>query len=1010
MASYVPVNRWAVYRHWNRAIADVVYGPDAAGVPAYLDLEDATLAEVAKVAGFSGAGREELATAVRATLGRPTRHEVFAAHLAQLHAWRAASGQPPPVIALLAVLCLAAEDMRGEGGVASHNYYDRLMPLLHVAESDKAKVVAAYRDCSSELWGCLNGWLEDLQGERGLPTAYSLAHEHVGRPISQALIRGVERDKLEELFDELDLPPRTRMSPPDMTALLDQWVSRRPSPVSHSLQGMWRNSGARERVVEVACHLLALWEPGKSRTGTRLDPHRTTEPRARSSHAGLVAELGSFPVPYLQLSLVGAGPSAPGDVVLTDPDSGTPITLGTVALPGDRWCLADPAQLDPDSLLSAQARLVAGDGTSFERRPRRLVPLLRDDLLQAFVEGERPALGGSGLLICHEQLAAAVDRALAVVARPGYVRWVNRPDGAPQGWTLFSDVQILAPLPSVDPLTGRQWPADLNQLQPLGTSQIVLEGGLQLPGRVRRWSSLAAPEFRIVTTDSERLDIEIRQVRTLTEPAATLEQSLAGPAAAVDLNALCLPDGDYELRVSAGGASSVRRPTLDVARLRLRSADVPNSATAMFADTETSHSTPQLPADRQRLADGTAVDVLVPKWWTNRLSEPARPPVRPLTRIIVPSTRVATCVKTGAHYIEIPLSDGTSRSGTVEGTCRDCGLVKRYPARYRRPTGARLPRGPIGESAPLLDVGTVPTVQTAAVGPDVVLDALSHDRRGNVSGLHRLAVQVDASPLVGDRLTRALEVLDHLTIHRDQGTGAATDWEVRRTALAQTAENSFVLTGARSRRLQTALEAAVGGPVERTAQDLAPTRIRVRASADRAYLLAAAVRDATGVEVDVTTEAPRRLAAGLCPLSEMVRDLPLRSMVSYRRCQRWDADSAHWMDASDASTPGVFKLLGATTTYCIRSESDVAGGMMRQGDPRIVKHAAALAAGASLIGYDPPSSSVYVPLGADLPEPFARVAVLCSGLLPDEDTGQRITRYRDVPPSIAGLLSDLLTR
>lgn len=309
-------DRWAAYRQWNLAIADVLYGPGADGVPVYLDLEDDVLSEVAAHAGFPGAGRQELTMAVRASLGPPTRQRVFAAHIAQVRAWRAASGQPPPIMALLAVFCLAAEDMRGGQGVSGNNYYDRLMPLLGVPPDSKARVVGAYRDSSGILWGTLNSWLEDLQGVRGLPTAYSWSHEHVGAPISQALIRGVERDKLKGLFDELDLPPRTQLSQPDMTAILTEWISRRPSPATNALQAMWRSDAARGRVVEMACQLLAAWEPARTSPPSRTDRHRASEVRSRQGAAGLVAQLGSFPLPYLQLGLIGAG-TAPGDLQLS---------------------------------------------------------------------------------------------------------------------------------------------------------------------------------------------------------------------------------------------------------------------------------------------------------------------------------------------------------------------------------------------------------------------------------------------------------------------------------------------------------------------------------------------------------------------------------------------------------------------------------------------------------------------------------------------------------------------
>src|SRR5207247_1550049 len=96
--------------------------------------------------------RDGLTQAVRATLNPPDHVAgIFGGHLARLRTWNVDSAEPPPVIALLGVLCLAAEDMREGDGFAANNYYDRLMPLLGVASPDKNRVINAYRRCSSEL-------------------------------------------------------------------------------------------------------------------------------------------------------------------------------------------------------------------------------------------------------------------------------------------------------------------------------------------------------------------------------------------------------------------------------------------------------------------------------------------------------------------------------------------------------------------------------------------------------------------------------------------------------------------------------------------------------------------------------------------------------------------------------------------------------------------------------------------------------------------------------------------
>ncbi len=61
---------------------------------------------------------------------------MFGGHTYRLQRWDVGSEEPPPVVALLALLALAAEDMRQSERFAANNYYDRLMPLLGVETSE----------------------------------------------------------------------------------------------------------------------------------------------------------------------------------------------------------------------------------------------------------------------------------------------------------------------------------------------------------------------------------------------------------------------------------------------------------------------------------------------------------------------------------------------------------------------------------------------------------------------------------------------------------------------------------------------------------------------------------------------------------------------------------------------------------------------------------------------------------------------------------------------------------
>src|SRR5262249_28545337 len=156
---------------------------------------------------LSGEPRESLDAAVRATLYLSAPGPaIFRAHLVRARAWaRSNRDQPPPFLALLAFFSTVAEEMRTDEQFSSNNYYGRLCQRLKVDPSSRGAwrpaVTQAYRDDASRLWPVYNSWLRDADGRLGLPTARSYNHlVYVGVPISQALVRANDRNKLVELF------------------------------------------------------------------------------------------------------------------------------------------------------------------------------------------------------------------------------------------------------------------------------------------------------------------------------------------------------------------------------------------------------------------------------------------------------------------------------------------------------------------------------------------------------------------------------------------------------------------------------------------------------------------------------------------------------------------------------------------------------------------------------------------------------------------------------------------
>ena len=179
----------------------------------------------------------------------------------------------PPGVTTLAALSLAADSMHAAGEMAAHNYYGRLHELLGTPAHRRTAVESSYRDHAEDVWDTLNNWLTAWEGERGVPTAYVVGHwRYVGLPLSQALVRRADRERLITMFAAEGLPPGLRISPADMEADLDSWMPRLPPLFSQTLRALWTNPMARERITSVACLEL---EAGMEVAYTRAITHQS---------------------------------------------------------------------------------------------------------------------------------------------------------------------------------------------------------------------------------------------------------------------------------------------------------------------------------------------------------------------------------------------------------------------------------------------------------------------------------------------------------------------------------------------------------------------------------------------------------------------------------------------------------------------------------------------------------------------------------------------------------------
>jgi len=1017
---------WERYAAWNQAFASVLFTPANAGRPVYMDMDEDVLSQVAVEAGVDQSdAAEQLAAAVRDTLSLSTATgPVFGRHLRDLRLWRRVTlkdargdgrvPQAPLILALLAVLTLAAEEMQNDRNYACGAYYPRLSRVLRVDDGkQRSRLMIAYCKDAEELWGGLNEWLSAADGRLGLPTAYTLSHRYIGLPLSQALVRSTDRREFPFMFQRYGLSPGGEISPADMERLLDSWFQMRPCPVSKSLESLWDRGQARERVASVAAIELRSWD------GTRPGSPDSGQPGGRKAGGvQLACWMRRFPRPRLDISFLASfGAQASPRVLTVLTASGEP-DVEVVPVPGARLQPVFTSEIDTASLVEGVLRLAdAATGLEASRFPRRVTAFRYDDLLNAYVECERVGLGEDSLLLVKDDkgLPGSVRAVLAQVARPGFSEETAVP-GLPAGWVMFAGVQVVT-VPDREPPG-----TDLNALIPLLSAQLAFADGTRLPGQLRKWSSLDPPEIRAIVQGSSQLSVRLTSLHDGSQaPGVSRTWTSGGPALVAGLGELGLPDGDYEVSVDDKG-----RP-VQQAVLRLRSSDTPDVA-ALLAVTHLAHDIgrdglavlramplrPGAPAgagvrgpySAPLRALPAAASAASPNMWWNGPKPPPPPRQPPIT---LTALDPASCAVTGAHYIELPVSYGKAKGGLISGACKYCGLVKRYPAHIRWSATAKPTGG--AEQGTVLQVNASQLQKVTAAGHstwDVALDSLVHASGGSYHALEHVASQVEASPLFTDTFTRSLEARGDLEVERGADFAPAR-WEMSPPYLAGLATSEFLLTGSWSREDREALRNLVtqaGGTLadERDRSGLAR---HVVTGVNAAEL--AGICEKVGT-AGVVPDAGARLVRALPPLSELEAALPRIPLPGAKGIQRFHLPSSSWEPAASAVEPGAYRLdRGFTRTDVFRAPADVEAGTAALGTVQLIKHLAARHAGRALLAYLPDQQLLAVPLGADLPGLYGRAAVLCGGRLPVPDERQRVLAYRDVPQHVADAMNSLLT-
>jgi len=962
---------WAPYDRWNDAVANTIYPEVDVGAPVYLDLEEDLLAAVAAHAGWSGDPREGLCTTVRGVVIH-AREFTLTPLNKRLRQWRLGDkSEPPPVLAFLALTVQAAEEMGHDDSFGTKAYYPRLAQLLSAPSPDVRTVYMRYAE---HFWRSLNQWLDDLDGTRGLPTAYALQHRFVGLPISQALVRQADRRHFPALFAQYGLVGGMSIAPEVLGPYLQAWFESDQCPASKSLRRLWGSTGAQERIATVVAVELAEWD------GV-LPEAQAGQPRLQK--LGLMAQMRKgFMGTTLDISVTLRRPAEEGSGNMEiESTTGAWIPLTFRPTVASLWRTGASDGLNMQSVLEGvlNIRAVDAPGAILKHPPRTIVPLVWDEMVNGYVEQERLQLNVQCMLLVKleaagKPIADDVVATIGTCARPGFTRYDSL-KGLPDGWVAIDAVQLF----------GAPAGTRFNELVPLARDQLTIAGGMRIPSRVRKWSSSAPPELRAAVQSNKCVRIRLVDSH---DDTILREWQGKGGALVVPLCEEGLRDGDYRVKLLLGESSS---PAQELG-LRLRSADTPDAGWHDIPRLTYQLASPigaitageQQPGEDDISVDGASAkgDRGIELSAVARERMPWQPgaataPAAPLIQVGIPDPK--SCVVTGAHFLEYPAYFGGMRQRFIEGTCRYCGLVKRSPGWAPLPLFGRLRRKPAAPSAHV-SVDELPPVGDQEQGLwDSALDALMHLGGGTAASMTAIAAQIDGTALFTSAFPQILESLGHVAIERN-ARGECQRWKISPACLAVLPNGTADLVGhwpPESVATVAAYVAAQGGSFRAERRTDGPSRKSIT-GLDNAALAVLPIDNVT-----LFPEPGARILRALPPLSEVAQALSREPRPGFTQAETFDTTQISWTQTSDLASPGAYRLRrGFETFYAYASPADAADRQVAPASVYLAKHLAANSAGTALAVYVPSQQQIIVPRGCDLPGLYARALVLCSGEQP----------------------------
>ncbi len=1015
----------------NEAIAEVIFSQDAAGLPVYLDINDQESDAICELLEIeSSRFKEYLCNAVSSIPRTKGWKKIFSEFEGAAGKWVKAQTpmEVPPTLALLALLCMAAEEMAAGTDISGANYYERLSFLLG-CEGEETELGNQYRDRAIELWSSLQEWLGAWDGERGLSTVPIPKNLNkssrdfkwaVQMPISQARLRDADRQDLHRMFNHYRLEPGSNISIETMSIFLEDWCT---SPYStRNIQKIWKIDDYRETLASAAISELHMWTgrpAGEQGFGIRL-----------LVSFNKTLRLGRKFIVNIELR---CNPTVETKQVSVDIGPNNSQVCDVFKVAKGQFRLVDAGLFEPGSLVSRPLKMSIGaSDIKGERKPRQVIPMRLNEQ-QLYVEVDALSLEGVfGVLMLAEvpggiKLREQCEEILTEIARPGWS--VVSPDdvgvhGLPNGWLFIQNIEVMTVRTSAKPVYSA-----LNALLPQAMPSLQLSRGLRIPGQQDRWLISHIPELKVIYPADEAISIRLVDNHEKIVKEFILDQR----AGIISLSDLGLTPGRYHITMSLSDGTVIGRKMLT-----LVGADTPNAWSALkqvsfcyvigdpsLPSAMTSvHASTVSSGDTLRgfYFEGTApiagVEMEPPisaPWNEQFVIESAKDDIK-RNQVSIKTEDRGACFYTGMHYFaieEVAYPHRLPKGAVLHMRCRTCGISKTQSARpiykWNIKTTSTQGKRPPADLQPLNFASISPIPIQVSGKWDLVYEAMCYLRHGKLSDIETLTSQlVGEEDFNVERFTHGLQILGLIDLSLD-AYFRVEEWSVSPACAVMASGTSGFLSGFRSADLLKKIEngiTLVGGSLKQIEnKDLPCSWIFEVPNPDAIRQSFNGILDPiTKAQISVARDIAVTIARGVGSISQLFDSSPEVRIPPYVQLKIWDRIQTKWVDADDPRVAGALQYVGYGNKYSYSDTAIDIDGFVISGSVRTVKLKIAQSFNSPLAYYDATARQFYVRLGAELPGLFGRAMVAASGLAPREDLRQRVVVYSGIEPILARLI------